>query len=139
MIRDEIKQLKTTARDLRKFGLLVGGVFGLLAAWWWWRGKPAYAYLLIPAVPLLVLGLARPRGLRWVYLGWMSLALVLGLIVSTILLTVFYYLVVTPVGLLARLVGKDFLSRRLQPQAASYWIPRKPGKPKQRQEYEQQF
>src|SRR4051794_28465271 len=109
MIRDEIQQLKTGPRDLRKFGLLVGGVFGLVAAWWWWRGKPYASYALIPAVPLLLLGLVWPRGLKWPYLAWMSMALVLGMVVSTILLTIFYYVVVTPVGLLARLVGKDFL------------------------------
>ena len=139
MLRDEIKALKTDTRDLRKFGLLVGGVFGLLAAWWWWRGKPAYPYLLIPAVPLLVLGAVWPRALRVAYLGWMTLALVLGFIVSNILLTIFYFIVVTPIGLLARAVGKDFLSLRLQPEATTYWIPRTETKPKTRQEYEQQF
>jgi hypothetical protein len=139
MIAEEIKQLKTGTRDLRKFGLLVGGVFALLAAWCWWRGKPAFPYLVAPAVPLLLLGAVWPRSLKWVYLAWMGLALVLGLIVSTVLLTVFYYLVVTPIGLLARAVGQDFLSRRLQPDAPTYWIARPRSGPKPRQEYEQQF
>jgi Saxitoxin biosynthesis operon protein SxtJ len=139
MIREELKQLKTEPRDLRKFGLLVGGVFGLLAAWCWWRGKPAFPYLLAASVPLVVLGLVWPRGLKHVYIGWMSLALILGLVVSTILLTIFFYLVVTPIGLLARVAGKDFLSRRMAPEAKSYWIPRPVSTPKQRHEYEQQF
>jgi Na+/proline symporter len=139
MIREELKQLKTEPRDLRKFGLLVGGVFGLLAAWCWWRGKPAFPYLLAASVPLLVLGLVWPRALKQVYLGWMSLALILGLVVSTILLTIFFYLVVTPIGLLARVAGKDFLSRRMAPEAKSYWIARPVSAPKQRNEYEQQF
>ena len=137
MIADEIRQLKTGPRGLRKFGLLVGGVFALLAAWCWWRSKPAFPYLLAPAVPLLILGWAWPRSLKWAYIGWMSLALALGLVVSTVLLTVFYYGVVTPVGLLARALGKDFLSRRIQRDAPSYWIPR--SRAKQRHEYEQQF
>jgi polyferredoxin len=139
MIAHELRQLKTEPRDLRKFGLLVGGVFALLAAWCWWRGKAAFPYLAAPAVPLILLGLVRPRSLKQVYLAWMALALVLGMVVSTLLLTLFFYLVVTPVGLLARLVGKDFLSRRLQPGAPTYWIPRPRNAPKQRQEYEQQF
>lgn len=139
MIREELKQLKTEPRDLRKFGLLVGGVFGLLAAWCYWRGKAAFPYLLAPAIPLILLGAIWPRSLKQVYLAWMTLALVLGLIVSTILLTVFFYVVVTPIGLLARVVGKDFLSLKLQPQAKSYWLARVRGAPKQRHEYEQQF
>ena len=137
MIADEIWKLKSGERDLRKFGLLVGAVFALLAAWCWWRGKPAFPYLLAAALPLLALGAAWPRSLKWLYIGWMSLALVLGLVASTILLTVIYYLVVTPVGLLARALGKDFLSRRIQRDVPSYWIPRP--RAKQRHEYEQQF
>ena len=139
MIRDEIRQLKTGDRDLRKFGLLVGGVFGLLAAWCWWRGKPAFPYFLAAALPLMILGATWPRSLKAVYLAWMSLALVLGLIVSTVILTVFFYLIVTPIGLLARAVGKDFLSLRLDPGASSYWIKRDTSTPKQRHEYERQF
>jgi hypothetical protein len=139
MIQEELKQLKTEPRDLRKFGLLVGGVFGLLAAWCWWRGKPAFPYLLAPAIPLMILGAVWPRSLKQVYLAWMTLALVLGLVVSTILLTIFFYVVVTPIGLLARAVGQDFLSLRLQPQARSYWIKRDHATPKHRNEYERQF
>ena len=139
MIQEELKQLKTGPRDLRKFGWLVGGVFALLAAWCWWRGKPAFPYFLAAAVPLLALGTVWPKGLKWIYLGWMTIALVLGLIVSTILLTVFFYVVVTPIGLLARMVGKDFLHRRLEPQATTYWVKRDTTTPKQRHEYEQQF
>ena len=139
MISQDLKQLKTGPRDLRKFGLLVGGVFALLTVWCWWRGKPFFAYLLIPAVLLLGLGLIWPAGLRWVYVAWMSLGFVLGLVVSTVLLTVFFYAVVTPIGLFARMIGKDFLSRQLEPEAKSYWIQRKPSTRGQRHRYEQQF
>jgi hypothetical protein len=139
MIRDELRQLKTGPRDLRKFGLLVGGVFGFLTVWCWWRAKPWYGYLAIPAVPLIVLGLFVPKSLKWIYLAWMSLALFLGLIVSTVLLTIFFYIVVTPIGLVARAFGNDFLSRRFEPERSSYWIERSHPSPKQRREYEQQF
>jgi hypothetical protein len=139
MLREEIQQLKTGPRDLRKFGLVVGGAFALLTLWCWFRGKPFYPYLAIPAVPLLALGLVWPTSLRWVYVAWMSLALVLGLVVSTVLLTVFYYVVVTPIGLLARAVGQDFLNRRFEPEAKTYWLKRTATGPKQRHEYEQQF
>ncbi len=139
MIRDELQKLKTEPRDLRKFGLLVGGVFALLALWFWFRHKPFYPYLLIPAAPLLVLGLVWPRSLRLVYLGWMALAFLLGHVVSTVLLVLFFCLVVTPIGLLARCLGKDFLTRKWDRQAASYWLPRERSVPKSKADYEQQF
>jgi hypothetical protein len=139
MIPDEIRKLKTGPKDLRKFGLVVGGVFGLLTAWCAWRGKPFYPYLLIPAVPLVLLGLVWPRSLKWIYIPWMTLGLVLGLVVSSVLLTVFFYLVVTPIGLMARARGKDFLGRQLDRSAASYWLKRDAAKRKGAQHYEQQF
>lgn len=139
MIRAELKQLKTGDKELRKFGLLVGGVFALLGLWCLFRHKPAWPWLVAPAAPLLLLGLVFPRSLRVVYIGWMAMAFTLGLVVSTVLLTLFFYLVITPVGLLARLVGKDFLSRKLDPNAASYWLPRNLAEPKQKVDYERQF
>jgi len=139
MIRAELKQLKTGDKDLRKFGLMVGGVFALLALWCLFQHKPAWPYLLAPAAPLLMLGLVFPRSLRAVYIGWMALAFTLGLVVSKVLLTLFFYLVITPIGLLARLVGKDFLSQKLDRNAASYWLPRNLAEPKQKVDYERQF
>jgi hypothetical protein len=139
MIRAEIQELDTSPRNLRKFGLVVGGVFGLLAVWFWWQGKAFYPYVLIPGVSLVVFGLIWPKVLKQVYVIWMSLALVLGLIVSTALLTILFYLVVMPVGLVARLSGKDFLSRKLDPNANSYWIARDRSIPRRMKDYEQQF
>src|ERR1051325_8687791 len=137
MLAKEIKQLKTEPPELRKFGLLVGVAFVLLAAWSAWRGKPGFPYFMSVAVPLIALGLVWARSLKWIYICWMSLGLTLGLVVSTVLLTLFFYLAVTPVGLLARLLGKDFLSRRLDRDANSYWIRRTPSGTNQRRRYEQ--
>jgi polyferredoxin len=137
-LRDELRNLPAHPRDLRKFGLLVGGVFALVGAWLWWRGHPAYAYLLIAGFPLMFFALAWPSSLKAVYFAWMALGLCLGLIVSTLLLTLVFYLVVTPLGLLARLTGKDFMKRRWQPEASSYWTLRaKRVRPPR--DYEQQF
>jgi hypothetical protein len=68
----------------------------------------------------------------------MSLAVALGFVVSGILLTLFFFLVITPVGWAARIFGNDFLSLKLDRTAASYWIPRE-RKPKTPAEYERQF
>jgi hypothetical protein len=138
-LKDELKELPVGDRDLRRFGLLVGGVFALLAAWFFYRGKPFWSWMLVPAVPLLLLGAIYPRALRFVYLAWMSLALVLGFVVSTILLTIFFYVVITPMGLLARAVGKDFLSLKLDSSQASYWIARDPQEKQTAVDYERQY
>jgi hypothetical protein len=140
MLREDIKGLlKASPRDLRKFGLMVGGVFLGLGLIFYLRHKPWWPWLVWPGAPLVVLGAVLPRSLKWVYVAWMTLAMILGAIVSTILLTALFFFVVTPIGLVARLAGKDFLSRRLDSSAVSYWILRDVSKPKPKHEYERQF
>ena len=137
-IRDDIKQLKTSDRDLRKFGLAVGGVFLVLGLLFLLRHKARWPYFLWPGAALIVLGAVVPRALKYIYIGWMSVAFVLGFIMARVILTLFFFLVITPIGLAARLMGKDFLSLKLGPNAASYWIPRE-RKVKTPADYERQF
>jgi hypothetical protein len=137
-LRDEIRQLKTGARELRKFGLLVGGVFAALGVILLFRHRPSAPYFLAAGGFLIASGLIAPRVLKYIYIAWMSLAFVLGFVVSGTLLTLFFYLVITPVGWVARGFGNDFLSLKLNRAAASYWMPRE-RKPKTPEEYERQF
>jgi hypothetical protein len=60
------------------------------------------------------------------YIGWMYLAFPIGWTVSHVLLAVTYYLVLTPIGLIMRAVGRDPMRRRLDPEAKSYWIEHRP-------------
>jgi hypothetical protein len=137
-IREDLKQLKTGPRELRRFGLLVGGVFTALGLWFLWRQRAHYPYFLWPGVVLLALGTARPRALRWVYIGWMSLAFVLGLAMAHVILTLLFFLMITPIGWVARLFGKDFLGLKPNRGAETYWL-RRERKPRSAQEYERQF
>lgn len=137
-IREDIRQLQTDAATLRKFGLMVGGVFLVLGGLFLWRQKAIGPWLFWPGVPLVVLGAVLPRSLKYVYVAWMSLAFVLGFIVAHVILTLFFYLVVTPIGLAARLAGKDFLGLKRDRNAPSYWLPRA-DKPKSAADYERQF
>jgi hypothetical protein len=138
-ILDDIRQLKTGPRELRKFGLSVGVVFVLLGALFWLRHKPSAPYLLAPGLALIALGAVLPRMLKYVYLGWMALALLLGFVVSNVLLTLLFFLAITPIGLVARLFDRDFLSLKLNRTATTYWIPRERRGPKSPAEYERQF
>ena len=139
LILDEIKELKTGPRELRKFGLLVGGVCAALGLLYVLRGKHIYPWFLYPGLVLLVFGATLPQALRHVYIVWMSLAVVLGFIVSNVLLTVFFFIVITPIGLVARLSGKDFLRLKLDRNAPTYWMPRASQRDRARSDYEKQF
>jgi hypothetical protein len=138
MILEDIRQLKTGPRELRRFGLLVGAVFAGLGIFLWARHRPMFPWFLVPGMALIVCGWIIPRALRLVYIPWMSLALALGFVVSHVILTLFFFLVITPVGLLARLLGKDFLRLKLDRQASSYWLPCRKT-PESKADYERQF
>ena len=79
MISD-LQQLSTRTRDLRKFGLVVGGVFLLLGGWFLFRNKPAGPYFLTASVVLVLFGFVAPSALEIVYIAWMSLAFTMGLL-----------------------------------------------------------
>ena len=137
-IREDIKQLKTSDRDLRKFGLIVGGVFAALGLLFLWRHPGRSPYFLWPGGVLMLLGLVLPHALKWVYITWMSVAFVLGFVMAHVILTLLFLFVITPIGLVARLMGKDFLSLKLNRAAKSYWILRG-SKTKSAADYERQF
>jgi polyferredoxin len=137
-LREDIQQLKTGRRDLRKFGLTVGAVFVGLGLLFLFRHKARTPYFVGAGLGLMFFGAVLPRALKWIYLAWMSIALALGFVVAHVILTVFFFLVVTPIGLLARATGKDFLSLKLNRSAPTYWIRRQP-KPRTAADYERQF
>ena len=64
--------------------------------------------------------------MRMVFLGMSYLAWPIGFVVSHIILAAVYYLVLTPVGLVMRLVGYDPMKRRFDRDGSSYWIARDP-------------
>jgi len=121
-IHADLKNLKTSARDLRKFGLMVGGVFVLLGVLFLLRHRSRYPSFLGVGAVLTAFGVIWPRALKYVYIAWMALAFALGFVMSNVILALFFFLLVTPIGLLARLFQKDFLARKWEKQAASYWI-----------------
>lgn len=127
-----------TRAHLRKFGLVVGGVFVLLAAWSWGRGHLVAPMLLATiGTPLVVGGALAPQLLAPLERAWMALAHVLGRINTQIILGLLYYLMFTPIGWLRRL-GKDPLNRRMGEAKSSHWV-RRDQQPTDPERYRHQF
>lgn len=125
-------------RELRKFGLTVGTAFAVLGSISWWRGHELPPRVLWTVGALLfVPGLLFPGVLGPVQRGWMAFATVLGHVNTRIILTVLYYLVMTPVGLVMRLF-RDPLDRSLHDGRSSQWIKRE-RTPVDPARYERQF
>src|SRR4051812_47342931 len=110
----------------RSFGLVFAGFFALLAGYNAWHHRGLWPLWLAIAAIFLVLALVRPHVLAPLNRMWTRLGLVLGMIVSPVVLGLMYFLVVTPIGMLMRRLGKDPLRLRGDPGAPSYWIVREP-------------
>ena len=68
-------------------------------------------------------GCLSPRLTRYIYVGMMAITLPIGFAVSLVLMALFYFGLITPLGLVFRLIGRDVLCRRFDPAAGSYWRP----------------
>jgi hypothetical protein len=116
---------EVTRAQARKTALLVGGVLLLLAAWNFHRGRMTTLYVMGGiACALILTGLLLPSLAKRFHILWMRLAVLLGHINSRILLSLMFYGVFTPYGLVMRLCGRDPLRRR-GARRETYWIPRK--------------
>ena len=117
---------RLTVTEGRKFGVVVGGAFLVLGAVLTWRGHgTAASVVLLLGSVLIVAGLALPTRLGPVYRGWMAFALAISKVTTPIMMSVIYFLVLAPTGLLARLFGHRPLSR---PRGnTSYWVSRPAG------------
>jgi hypothetical protein len=125
--------LRPDLRRLRQFGWLAAGVFGVLAGWARWRGHVVGIDLGDSAVTVsLVFGtvaavsglfsLLWPLGNRLLYVAMSLVAWPIGTVVSYTMMVILFYLVITPVGLFFRLVGRDALNRRVDASLPSYWV-----------------
>ena len=110
----------------RRFGLILVAACTILYALGLWSGSGHLAWLIAAGFFLLVTGLM-PRILQPVKNVWMKLGGPLHAVVSPVLLCLFYFLGVVPIGLMMQMFGKDPL--RLKPSSKTYWIERTPPGP----------
>jgi hypothetical protein len=113
----------------RSFGLVFAGFFALMSALSWWRGHWAWHWALPVAAAFLVISYTYPKVLAPLNLLWMKFGLLLHKVVTPVILGLLFFVTITPIGLLARACGKDFLRLRLDRSAKSYWIEREPPGP----------
>jgi hypothetical protein len=116
-------------RQLRVFGLSAMAASLVLSAVlvFLWHAAAIWALIVLAAgAAILVCSLVSPGATRVVYLVLTIAAAPIGLAVSLVMLAAFYFLLLTPVGLLFRLIGRDPLHRAFDRKADSYWVPRGP-------------
>ena len=110
-----------TNHALRKFALVMAVPLGLLAGLGYWRHKAAWPYLAGAAGFFLVVGLVFPKALAPVEWAWMKLAQGLSFVMTHLIVGLAFFLVITPIGLILRVIGKRPLALAPDPKATTYW------------------
>lgn len=114
---------RTTPAALRKFGLVMVVPLTVLGGVLLWKARPAGPYLLAAAAAFALAAVAAPRLLAPAERVWMAFARLLGTAMTYVVLTITWVLLVTPMGLLMRLAGKDLLALRRRPERSTWWVP----------------
>jgi Saxitoxin biosynthesis operon protein SxtJ len=114
----------------RSFGVVFSIVFAIIGAVPLLRGGELRLWALLVAAVFLGLGLLAPGILRPLNILWFRFGLLLGRIIAPVVISLLFFIAVTPTALIMRLLGKDVLSLRFDRTAKSYWIGRsKTGNP----------
>lgn len=138
MIIEEIKNIKGDKSDWKKFGITMGIILTIIGFLLLWKKNNYFEYSFFLAAAFFILGLVLPSVLKYVYKAWMSLAVVMGFIMTRVIMVIIFYLIVTPIGLIASITGKKFLDMKIDQSAKSYWIARESAQ-KVKSDYERQF
>ena len=136
-------------RRLRRFGVVALVAFAVVGAWVFLRhglfgltlseGAACVAAYVLWGIAAVcgVLAAVAPRALRPLYLGLSLVGLPIGLVVSHVVMGVVFYIILVPIGLVMRLLGRDPLHRGFERDAETYWVRR--GQTEEAKRYFRQF
>jgi Saxitoxin biosynthesis operon protein SxtJ len=137
-ILKEIKEISSTKKDCRSFGLLVGGVIVVIGLFLLWKTRPSAPWFLGVGGGLMLFGLVAPLLLKPLQKIWMTFAVLMGFVMTRLILVILFYVVMTLIGRVARIFGAKFLALRPDRSLPSYWQKR-PDTPFVAEQAEKQF
>ena len=123
----------TNPREIRKFGIIGSIFFGSLLTVALWRDKTLAAYFFGILSCLSIGFILMPMRLRHVYAVWLKIANFVGFTVTTLILSILFYFVITPTALIKKIFGGRPLPFKPDDKVSTYWVTRpEPTQPKDR-------
>ena len=116
--------MKTQSSN-RSFGILFFIVFLILGLWPIKNGNDINFYFIIISFIFLILGLIKSKILSPLNRLWIKFGEILGLFIAPIIMSLVYFIFLTPISLVVRLFGKDLLEIKFNKKIDTYWIKRK--------------
>ncbi|MCK5706091.1 MAG: hypothetical protein KAI43_00455 [Candidatus Aureabacteria bacterium] len=138
MLIENTKNIKSERSDLKKFGILFGSIFLVFGIILFFKDKSNWYYFIFAAGIFLLSAFAFPLILKPLYKVWMKFGLIMNFIMIHLVLGLLFYLVITPIGIAAKIFGKPFLDVKMDRSTKSYWILRKEQE-NNKKRYEKQF
>ena len=134
---EEIRNIPNSKKDIKNFGITIGIILFIISALLAYYDKEAYQFIVIIASIFTALGFILPVLLKPIYFVWMTFAAILGWIMTRFILSMIFYFILTPIALVTRMLGEDFLALK-KVQSDSYWNQRESSEELD-QNYEKQF
>ncbi len=114
---------KDRAAVCREFGLVMALALCVLGALLFYRGRSSSFFFFLGTGFFIIPALLFPLVLSPLEKVWMAFAEKLSFVMTTLIMFLTFYVVITPLALLLRVMRKDLLSLTLEPEAESYWCP----------------
>ena len=134
---EELNSIKSSRKDLKNFGVAIGLVLMMIGVFLFVKEKDLFIYFFLVGLALIIIGVITPVILKPIYKIWMIFAVIIGWIMTRVILSVLFFLIITTIGIFTRLIGKDFLNLKTK-NNVSYWNIRNK-EYELNQDYEKQF
>ena len=108
----------------RNFGLVFFIIFLILGLWPITNGEEIRIWLILLAFIFLILGIMESKLLSPLNRLWFKFGIMLGAIVAPIVMSAIFFIVVTPIGIVMSIIGKDLLNKKHDKKKETYWIKR---------------
>ena len=133
----ELNNIGSSRKDLKNFAFIIGFILIVIGVFLFFREKDSFIYFSSFGLIFIGLGIITPAALKPIYKIWMTFAIIIGWVMTRVILSVLFYLIISTIGIFARLVGKDFLNLKSK-NNESYWNIRNK-EYEMNQDYEKQF
>ena len=129
------KNSKIKISSNRSFGIVFFFVFLIISLWPLINENPLRVWSIYVAIIFLILGLMNSKFLAPLNILWFKFGELLGSIVAPIVMGIVFFVVITPIGLFMKMIGKDLLNDKYNNKNKSYWINREKSKGTMKQQF----
>ena len=135
---EEIRNIKSGKKELRNFGFTIGLILCFIVGILFYKNNNLFISFAYIAGVFIVLGFLFPQLLKPIYFIWMIFAVVIGWIMTRLILSILFFVIISIIRLIAGIFGKSFLELNISKDSKSYWNHRF-SDVEMSQDYEKQF